>query len=176
VDLRGANPPEALVAVHGLLDRGSVLDALRSGFPLYLEYHVMLRQPRPFRDRTVADLAWEYVVLYDPVSERFTVETPEGTESLPGPDALGERLARVYALTLDPDDAGEHYYAAEVTAQMLTDQDVDEAFAWLRGDDEDSARVRSPGFLGRLARNLVVQVAPLPRIRLAGRSRPFAVR
>lgn len=170
VDLRGTDPPEALVSVREVLSDQRFLQALESGFPLYMEYRVMLRQPRSLRDRTVDQLLWEYVVLYDPVRDRFTVETPEGTESLPDREALRARLSQVYRVSLDPAGPGEYYYAGEVTARTLSDEDVDATFAWLKGQ---SGR---PGLLDRIARRVLVEVAPLPRMKLSGRSPAFVVR
>lgn len=170
VDLRGTGPPEVLVSLRNLLSEQRFITALESGFPLYLEYKVMLRQPRSLRDRTVSQLLWEYVVLFDPVRERFTVETPDSTETVPDRDALRARLAQVYRVQLDPDEPGEYYYAGEVTARTLSDDDVDETFAWLRGTSG------GPGLLDRLARRVLVEVAPLPRMKLRGRSRAFTVR
>ena len=171
LDLRGTDPPEALVSVRSLLTEQRFLSALQSGFPLYLEYQVMLRQSRSWRDRTVGQpLVWEYVVLYDPVREHFTVETPDSTETLSSRDALRTRLAQVYRVQLEPEGPGEYYYAGAVTARTLSDDDVDETFAWLKGT------TGGPGLLDRLARRVLVEVAPLPRIKLSGRSVSFGVR
>jgi hypothetical protein len=171
VDLLGGAPAEALVSVRRLLSEQRFLSALESGFPLYLEYRVILRQSRSWHDRTVGDpLVWEYVVLYDPVRQRFRVETPDSPESLLDRDALRQRLEQVYRVQLDPDGPGQFYYAAEVNVRTLSDQDVDETFAWLRGTQE------GPGLLDKLARRLLVEVAPLPHAKLTGRSAAFTVR
>jgi len=171
VDLLSSGPAQVLVSVRQLLGEQRFLSALESGFPLYLEYQVMLRQSRSWHDRTVGEpLVWEYVVLYDPVRQRFRVETPDSAESLLDRDALRTRLERVYGVQLEPDGPGQFYYAAEVNVRTLSDEDVDETFAWLRGTQQ------GPGFLDKLARRLLVEVAPLPHIRLAGRTPAFAVR
>ena len=170
VDLLGTGPVDASVSLRHLLSDQRFVSALESGFPLYLEYKVMLRQARSWRDRTVGDpLAWEYVVLYDPVRQRFRVETPDSAETLLDRDALRKRLEQVYRVELDPDGAGDFYYAAEVTARTLSDEDVDETFAWLRGTSG------GPGLLDKLARRLLVEVAPLPRTSLSARSAGFTV-
>ena len=171
LDLLGTGPAEASVSLRQLLSDQRFVSALESGFPLYLEYKVMLRQSRSWRDRTVGDpLVWEYVVLYDPVRQRFRVETPDSAETLLDRDALRKRLERVYRVQLDPDGAGDFYYAADITARTLSDEDVDETFAWLRGTSG------GPGLLDKLARRLLVQVAPLPRTSLSARSAAFTVR
>jgi hypothetical protein len=171
VDLGGTDPPEALVSVRDLLNEQRFLPALESGFPLYVEYKVTLRRPGSWRDRAVGQpVVWEYVVLFDPVRERFTVETPDGTESLPDREALRVRLAQVYTVPLDADRPGEYYYAGEVTARTLSDEDVDETFAWLKGESG------GPGLLDRIARRVLVEVAPLPRMKLGARSPAFRQR
>lgn len=176
LDLRAADAPEVLVSVRGLFDGEQFLDALRSGFPLYMEYRVTLRAPRALWDRTVAAAVWEYVVVHDPVRERFTVQTPDGIEILPGREELRRRVAQVYLVGLAPDGRGRFYYEAAVTARTLSDEDVNEAFAWLKGENGDSARLRDPGLLTRVARRLLIQVAPLPHVRLEGRTDTFTAR
>ena len=171
LDLGGTDPPEALVSMRGLLGEQRFLQALESGFPLYVEYRLTLRRSGSLRDRTVGEpVAWEYVVLFDPVREGFTMETPDGTERLPDRAALRARLAQVYRVPLEPDRAGEYYCAGDVTARTLSDQDVDQTFAWLKGQ---SGR---PGLLDRIARRVLVEVAPLPRMKLSARSGRFVVR
>lgn len=171
VDLRGTDPPEALVSVRDLLSEQRFLEALQSGFPLYLEYKVTLRRTGSWRDRAVGQpVVWEYVALFDPVRERFTMETPDGTESLPDREALRTRLAQVYRVPLDPGGPGEYYYSGAVTARTLSDDDVNETFAWLKGT------TGGPGLLDRIARRVLVQVAPLPRLKLSARSTRFVWR
>ena len=85
------------------------------------------------------------------------------------------RLARAYQVTLNPDGPGRYHYQASITARTLSDKDVDEVYAWLRGEAADSTRPR-PGLLTRTARKLLVQVAPLPRVTLDARTDDFAVR
>ena len=166
-------PDTALVSVRGLLRDRRYLRAMQSGFPLYVEYSVQLRESRSWLDRTVNELTWEYVVLYDPVREVFSVEDRDGSEELAGTTELRRRLGRVYKFPLSPDRAGRYHYRAKVTARTLSDEDVDEVFAWLKGENADSARLRRPGFFTRTARRLLVRVAPLPRMTLEGRTESF---
>jgi hypothetical protein len=163
----------AYVSIQGLLADGNFLQAMRSGFPLYLEYQVELRENRSnWFDRGSVEAWWEYVVLYDPVRERFVVEDADGQEELSGEAALMRRLEQVYLVALTPDRSGTFYYAATVTARTLSDSDVDEVFDWLKGEDGATA-VKRHGLLTRTARRLLVQVAPLPRLSESGRSEPF---
>jgi hypothetical protein len=177
VELEEEEIPAARVSLHGLLDDDRFLSAMESGFPLYIEYRVELRESRSLWDRTVDRWESQYVVLYDPVRMRYRVEYFDGTEYLPDVAALTQRLEDVYRVSeLQPDQPGEYYYNAVVTVTTLTDADVDEVFAWLRGEDADSLPRDRPGFVTRTARKLLVRVAPLPRMEIEGRSDKFEQR
>ncbi len=176
VELTGAGspPPQVLVALRGLLDDGRFVRAMESGFPLYVEFTVELRESKSFWDRGVAREEWEYVVLFDPVRERFVVEDADGTEIVPDRDRLGRRLEQEYPVVgLEPDGSGTFYYKAEVTARTLDDDDVDEVFAWLKGEDVEDGKRKRPGVLTRVARRVFVAVVPLPRVTLEARSPLF---
>lgn len=172
-ELRSADPPEVLVSVRRLLDDRRFVRAMESGFPLYVEYRVQLRESRSLWDRTVAELGWEYVVLYDPVRALFVVEDVDGSTELPDRGALADRLRTVYVVRLSPDGEGAFHYRARVDARTLSDEDVNEVFAWLKGENGDSARLSRPGFVTRTARRLLLQIAPLPRVTLDQRTPDF---
>jgi hypothetical protein len=176
VELSSAEVPEAYVTLHDLLSDDRYLRAMESGFPLHLQYAVDLREARSLWDRTVVRVEWEFVVLYDPVRERFVVEDSAGTAVVPNPRMLRQALASVYEVGLEPDDDGEFYYRAVVSVRTLDDEDVDEVFAWLKGESADSLRRRRPGLVTRTARRLLVRVAPLPRVTVEGRSEKFRYR
>lgn len=174
VELRPSDDaPAASVQLRGLLSDSRYLRAMRSGFPLYVEYQVELRRSRSnWFDDVVAQTFWEYVVLYDPVRETFVVEDGESREELSNEQELRRRLETVWALQLTPERAGRYYYAATVSVRTLSDSDVDEVFDWLKGED-DSRGARRHGFITRGARKLLVRIAPLPHIRKSGESRKF---
>jgi hypothetical protein len=171
-----AGIPEAYVGVRALLSDDRLLRAMESGFPLHMEYHVELRKTRPLFDRTVSEWTLEYVVLYDPVRDVFVVEDTDGTLELSGRRALRERLSAIYVFGLRPPEEGRFHYRAQVRARTLSDEDVDEVFAWLKGEDYDSEHRDRPGFLTRTARRLLIQVAPLPELRLEARTENFRYR
>ena len=174
LDLQGGNAPRVAVSVRGLLGRRALLEALQSGFPLYMEYRVRLRRPQAIKDRTIWEEVWELVVVHDPVQDRYTVRTANSTEIVPDRTALGARLGQVTVVAREIPD-GEFYYDAAVTARMLSDDDVDEAFAWLRGEGGDSTRVEDPGFFARIARRVLIRVTALPEVRLEARTTRFHV-
>jgi len=173
VELRAGESPGVYVSLHGLLDNDRFVNAMESGFPLHVAYTVELRQSRSLWDRTVARAEWDFVVLYDPVRERFVLEDPDGTEVLPTRSLLQERLNQVYFFEFSPDRSGEFYYAATVDAVTLEDEDVDEVFEWLKGENADSLQPERPGLITRTARSLLVRVAPLPRITVEAQSPRF---
>ena len=175
LDLLSGNTPRVAVSVRDLLARRAFVEALESGFPLYMEYRVRLRRPQPIRDRTIWEDVRELVVVHDPVQDRYTVRTARSTEIVPDRAALAARLGQVTVLPFDG-PSGEFYFDAVVTARMLSDDDVDEAFAWLRGEGGDSARVRDPGLLARLARRVLIRITALPSERLEARTPRFTVR
>ena len=172
----GADPPEAVVTLRSLLSDERFATAMESGFPLYVALTVELREERSLWDRTVDRWVWEYVVVWDPVREIWVIEDPQGTEEFRDRAVLARRLARVYVVPLEPRGGGRHHYRASARARMLSDEDVDEVYAWLRGDDAEAARRDRPGFLARTARKVLVQVAPLPRLDLDARTASFTRR
>jgi hypothetical protein len=176
VELSAAEVPEAYVTLHNLLSDDRYLRAMESGFPLHLQYSVELREARPLWDRTVARVEWEFVVLYDPVRERFAMEDSAGTAVVTNSSNLRRALGSVYEVGLEPDGEGEFYYRAVVSVRTLDDEDVDEVFAWLKGESVDSLRRRRPGLVTRTARRLLVRVAPLPRVTVEGRTGKFRYR
>ena len=173
VGLLGTDPPEVSITLRSLLADDRFLEAMESGFPLYVEYRVELRQSRSLWDRTVSRREWEFVVLYDPVRERYVLEEAEGRELVPTRALLEERLGRPYTVRMPPDGDGLYHYHVSVDARTLSDEDVDEVFAWLKGERVDTLPVRRPGWVARAARRLLVQVAPLPRVTLEGRTADF---
>ena len=174
VELRPSDDTRvASVQLRGLLSDPRYLRAMRSGFPLYVEYQVELRRTRSnWFDDVVSRTFWEYVVLYDPVRETFVVEDDQSREELSNEQELRRRLDAVWALQLTPDREGRYYYAATVSVRTLSDSDVNEVFDWLKGAD-DSSGVQRHGFITRSARKLLVRIAPLPHISKSGKSRKF---
>jgi len=157
----------------GLLSDTRFLNAMRSGFPLYIEYEIELRRMRSHWFDPVVDRYYmEYVVLYDPVRESFVVDDADTHEEISSEIALGLKLESVYEFGLLPDDEGRYYYGVTVNARTLSDADVDEVFDWLKGDN-DTTVVRHRSLLSRTARRLLVRVAPLPRISVSAKTETF---
>jgi hypothetical protein len=168
-------PPAAVVQLTDLLEDDRFLSAMRAGFPLYVAVTVQLRESRALWDREVDRWVTEWVVVFDPVRDLYRLEDDAGTEEISDRTVLERRLARAYVVPLSPDGSGRYHYQASITARTLSDKDVDDVYAWLRGDEADSTRPR-PGLLARAARKLLVQVAPLPRVTLDARTDDFDAR
>jgi hypothetical protein len=171
----GTGPPQAVVSIHDLLADEQYVSAMRSGFPLYVALTVELRKAQALWDRSVDRQVVEYVVTYDPVRQVYVVEKPDTTEDLGDRAALERKLETVYIVPLNPDGPGQYHYRASVSARMLSDEDVDEVYAWLKGDSASAADRGRPGFLTRAARKVLTQVAPLPRLTLERDTEDFAV-
>ncbi len=169
--------PDVEVSVRGLLSDRRFLNAMESGFPLYLEYNVALRNSRSgWFDGTEGEFTLEYVVFFDAVRDLYVVEARGVTEQL-SLDDLRNKVAQRYRIEdyFRPEEPGRYYYSATVSARTLSDSDVDEVFAWLKGEGGDSTEFKRPGFVTRTARRLLVRVAPLPRVTLEGRTADFRV-
>jgi hypothetical protein len=169
--------PDVEVGVRGLLSDSRFLNAMESGFPLYVEFNVALRNSRTaWFDGTEDEYTLEYVVYFDPVRELYVVEARGVTEQFSAISDLRARVAQRYRIEFfNPERPGRYYFAATVNARTLSDSDVDEVFAWLKGEGDDSTSLERPGFVTRTARRLLVRVAPLPRITLEGRTHDFRV-
>lgn len=174
VGLRGDSVPGAAVTVRGLLTE-QVINALESGFPLYVRLHVALREPGGmFGGRTAQEADWDYGVVHNPVRNVYTIQEPDGRHELLSRDSLSRHLSRTLVFELEPGRTGRYYYQVRLQARTLSDEDVDEAFAWLRtGDNVQRER---PGVFTRAARRLLVRVMPLPSFELDARSEPFPYR
>ncbi len=165
--------PRVSVQMTGLLSDTRFLNAMRSGFPLYIEYEIELRSERSnWFDPVVDQYYLEYVVLYDPVRESFVFDDANTREEISSEIALRRKLESVYEFGLRPNDEGRFYYAVTVNARTLSDEDVDEVFDWLKGDNDTTA-VRHRSLLSRTARRLLVRVAPLPRISVSAKTETF---
>jgi len=165
--------PHVTFAIEDLLTDGTFIDAMESGFPLYVEFTLALRESKSLWDRDVKTQTYEYVILFDPVRERYVLEDFVGTEIIPTRDLLAVRVAAESEIVLAPTTNGDFYYRLSVDVRTLEDSDVDEVFAWLKGEDVDTDRPDRPGVVTRAARRLLVAVAPLPSLQLEARTPAF---
>jgi len=163
--------PAATVTIRGLLT-DQVVNALESGFPLYVRVHVALREPGGlFGGRVAQEADWDYVVLRDPVRSLYAIEEPDTSRTISSRDSLAYRISRPLRFELEPGRPGRYFYLVRLEARTLSDQDVDEAFAWLNGGD--NVQVERPGFFTRAARRFLVRVMPLPSFEIEERSVMF---
>lgn len=164
----------AVIDVAGVFADDRFIKALESGFPLRLDFRLELRERRSnWFDRTVGGFGWDYVIAHDPVRDQFLLDDGLETIALASRDALRRRIETRYdAGSFPPDRDGTYYYRVTLDAITLSDEDIDEVYEWLNGE-ADSTRDRSPSPLTRIARKLLVQVAPLPRESAAANSPTF---
>lgn len=173
VHLSADSVPAAEITIHSLLT-DQVVNALESGFPLYVHYQVELREPGGlFGGRLAQRFEWDYVVLWNPVRNNYAAETPDERVEMPTRDSLSRWVSRPRYFQLEPGRPGQYFYQVGVQARTLSDEDVDEAFAWLRAGD--NAQRERPGMFTRAARRLLVRVMPLPSFGLEARSEIFGV-
>lgn len=177
LDRGEAETPALTVSLRNLLAEGQFLRTMHSGFPLYVAYTAEVMESRSnWFDRTAREYTWEYVVLYDPVRESYIVEETAQTVELGSERELRDYLARVYVIPdLAPGRSGRYYFRVTVDARTLSDNDVDEVFDWLKGEDADSNDLRSRSLLTRTARKFLVRVAPLPHVTLTENSERFEI-
>ncbi len=166
--------PHVVFSIESLLEDGKFIDAMESGFPLYIEYRLALRESKSLWDRDVKTQTFEYVVLFDPVRDRYVFEYAGGTEIIRTRDLLARRVAEEGEFVLVPESNGTFYYRLSVDVRTLDDADVDEVFAWLKGEDVETRRPERPGVVKRAARRLLVAVAPLPSLQLEARTPNFS--
>lgn len=162
IDITLESDTSVLVQLVRLDPDRRFVGAIHDGFPLYIEYHVELRESRGiWFDNTIAERVYEFVVSYDPVREVYLVDDQLKTEELRSERQLRDNLDRVYRFEFEPPPNGRYYYAVTIDARTLSDADVDEVYDWLRGDEGEAPQQR--GILTRAARRLLIEVAPLPR-------------
>ena len=162
ISITRENDTSVVVGLDELDSDRRFLGAVNNGFPLYIEFHIELRESRGiWFDRSAAEHVVEYVVSFDPVRDVYVVDDQLKTEELRTEAQLQGYLQRHYRAAFDLPPPGRYYYAVTVDARTLSDADVDEVYDWLRGDDGEPPQRR--GILTRAARRLLIEVAPLPR-------------
>jgi len=166
---------EARLRATDITAGGELLALLRSGFPLYVTHKVELWRARAsWFDQFVAEVRWEVIVTYDPLSERFLTARSDGARGVHrSADELERALATVYRVPLTSPGPGRYYTIATVEATPLNDSDLDETARWLRGDLPEAATGEGGTVgdaLARGARRLLVRAAGLSKIKLTARS------
>jgi hypothetical protein len=176
---RGADgalrPP--VVRASGRLAGGVFRGALHDGFPVRFHFQLELRRSvRILPDRLESDVAWDAVVLLDPLTNEYDLVRSIGSEEhfTSEPD-LERALSVPFTVDLMPRGTEQYYYLASLEIESLSLSELDEAERWLSGDLGQAISKRGDvgNALGRGVRRLLIRLSGLPRLRLESRSAFF---
>lgn len=170
----------ALVRARHLMADGVAAGALRQGFSARFAFRVGLWRDGRFADREERSLAWENVVLMDPVGGRYELVRSTGdVERFAALEGLDGALAVPALVELAPSQPDARYYVvASVEMTMLSVSEVEEVERWLRGDLGRAVTERGDigDAFGRGARLVLVRLSGLPTRRLETRTPTVAAR
>ena len=175
-DAEGALRPPVVRATGRLLG-GPFAGALHDGFPVRLRFRLELRRSvRILPDRLESDVAWDAVVLLDPLTNEYALVRSGGSEEhFTTERDLEHALAVPFTVDLMPRGRDQYYYLASLEIESLSLSELDEAERWLSGDFGSALAGRGDvgNALGRGVRRLLVRLSGLPRLRLESRSAFF---
>ena len=155
------------------------LATLREGLPVRLAYRLEVWRTRPgWLDALERQVEWAVVVQHEPLLDQFSVvrllppnRVQQNRYATPG--ALAGALGRGYQFQVTPSEAGRYYYTVALTVTTLSDSDLDEFERVLRGELTDGGG--GGNNLAKRARRLVLRLAGLPTLNVAGESERFEV-
>jgi hypothetical protein len=170
----------ALVRAQHLMADGVAAGALRQGFSARFTVRVGLWRDGRFVDREERSVAWENVVLLDPIAARYELIRSTGdVERFTSLARLDTALALPAMVELAPSQPDARYYfVASVEMTTLSVSEVEEVERWLRGDLGRAVTERGDvgSALGRGARLVLVRLSGLPSRRLETRTPTVAAR
>lgn len=167
-----------IVQVTGVLADGAFLGALRNGFPVRLAYRLELWRDARLVDRHHGEVAWEAVIVLDPVTETFELLRSTGAvERHRDGAALAAALSVPYTVALLPpaERSGRWYYLATLDIESLSISELEEVERWLRGDLRRAISERGDvgNAFSRGARAALIRLSGLPHRRLEARTPRF---
>lgn len=175
---RGTGAP--LISVGEVLRDPSLEEAVRSGLPLRLRFHVELWRDEWFDD-LVVQRTWSAVLAYEPLEDRFMAgDADNGEETLArfaDYDAARTTLERTWVPPMRPVREGSYYYIVNLEIETLSLSDLDELERWLRGELQPAVRGAGSvtGAVGTGVKRLLIRVLDLPARRYTSRSPRFTV-
>ncbi len=180
--LRFSVDPEtgaAVVELGNLLEDPPLLDAVHSGLPLRIQILVQLWKDGFFDDQE-GQYVWRASVIFDPLTERYRVQTGgEDTEPVEVNTLEEARrtLQRTLEVPLRPRKHGGYYYMADVRVETLSLSDLEELQRWLQGELAPvvAGERDVEGALARGFKRVLVQMLGLPTQRFQVRSPTFRV-
>jgi hypothetical protein len=158
-----------------VLESGGVQESLESGLPVRLQIVTELWRDR-LLDAAEGREEWRATVLYDPLSETYSVQTAETTVGAAGsPRAATELLRSTIPSTLRPSQPGTYYYLSRLDVETFSLSDLEELRRWLQGDLGPAVDADNPvgGAFGRGVRRLFVRALGLPTLRFQARTDEF---
>jgi hypothetical protein len=120
---------------------------------------------------------WRATVRYDPLDERYRIETAEGAVLQAGtPEEADALLSRNLRIPLEPDAPGRYYYLGRMEVETLSLSDLEELRHWLQGDLGPAMDRNNElgSALGRGLRRILVRALGLPMQRFEARTQVFA--
>ncbi|HEX6939320.1 MAG TPA: DUF4390 domain-containing protein [Longimicrobiales bacterium] len=177
--------PDADAGHRPVLRIGAILadpaleEAVRSGLPLRLKCRIELWRDGFFDSLEGSD-GTTWVLLYDPLEERFSVRSrsrPSETRFYTSFDSARAAIEGVHTLPIRPSRTGRYYYTVVLELETLSLSDLEELERWLKGELQPavSGEASVPGAVGRGVKRLFIRVLGLPARRYEARSEWFDV-
>jgi hypothetical protein len=170
---------EAEVEMGDLFSDPDLVEAVQSGLPLRIRVRIQLWKDGFFDDQQ-GQHEWLALVLFDPLTRRYSVQTTGRVGAEVEVNTL-EEARQALQLTLEiplrPRETGKYYYVAGVDMETLSLSDLEELQRWLQGElvpavagEQDVEGALAKGF-----KRVLVRMLGLPAKRRVVRSPPFEV-
>lgn len=167
------------VSAEGVLEDPALEEAVRSGLPLRLRFHVELWRDEWFDD-LVDQASWTAVVAFEPLDRSFLAALPGAREwrRFPGYASASAAVEAPYIPAIRPTREGRYYYIGYLEIETLSLSDLDELERWLRGELEPVVRGGGSvtGAVGTGLKRVLIRVLGLPARRYEARGEAFRVR
>jgi len=174
-----AETGEARMEILDLFSDARLVGAVLDGLPLRIRVRIQLWKDG-FFDNQKDQHEWAAIILFDPLTRRYRVQTSASADAAVEVNTLEEAQAALQ-LTLNipirPPEPGRYYYVANVEMETLSLSDLEELQRWLKGElapavagEQDVEGALAKGF-----RRVLVRMLGLPAKRFRVTSPPFRV-
>jgi hypothetical protein len=170
---------EARVEILDLFSDPSLVETVISGLPLRIRLRIQLWKDG-FFDNQKGQYEWGAIVLFDPLTRRFRVQTSESANAQVEVNTLEEArdaLQLDLSIPIRPRESGRYYYIASVEMETLSLSDLEELQRWLQGELAPAVAGERDveGALARGFRRVLVRMLGLPAKRFQVQSPSFEV-